>query len=353
MKTLRTLLFPAICLLAILVGAGCSKSSSSTAETKFVGWAVGGVDNGYGSILSTDNDGLSWGRQGEPTRMPAVKIMGVNALSEMDAWVVGDVMDGYGLIMHTTNGGVLWNRKGSASSLPEARFNAVYAVDYKTVWFAGDSTSLYYTDDQGETFHKVIPDSAVSVNFNRLTASATKLWVAGSPVNSNGSDTVSMVLCSANKGTTWTVKGTFWPEPIVDLSAVNDSLLFAAGGGVVYKTKNGGLSWQKVLIVVNHTINGVYAIDASNIWAVGNKDAIYHSSNGGSKWDTVYSSVKGFDFYGITAADPFRLWITGANSSGIGPGVILYTRNSGSTWISPDVPVSAPIFKSFFPNTSK
>jgi photosystem II stability/assembly factor-like uncharacterized protein len=235
--------------LTLFLVSGCSKTNEP-AVTKYIGWAVGMPDNSYGTIIYTDNDGLTWSRQGSPTLTPDITIFDVSAMSDQEVWVVGGSIDGYGLIYHSTSGGGLWIREGSSEQIPDAAIRAVFAADSHSAWFAGDNKTILYTSDDGNTFTKYMPDSIPLVNFTSIALSgSSKIWLVGNPSARESSDTIAVVVHSPDAGVTWIRQGkqSGLPVALYDVNSANDSVVYIAGHGGVFKSLNGGLSWQRVL----------------------------------------------------------------------------------------------------------
>lgn len=339
-----------ICLLAVFIISGCGKTSD-TPVTKYIGWAVGTADKAYGTILYTDNDGLTWTRQGSPTQTANVPIYDVSAMSDKEVWAVGGSIDGYGLIYHSTSGGGLWVRQGEPGVVPDAAIRSVFAVDYHTAWFAGDNKTVLFSSDDGNTFTKYPLDSIPVVNFTSMAVSGfTMIWIVGNPLPGDSVDSTAVVVHSADAGVTWKRQGNqnTFPSALYDVSTGNDSVVYIAGYEGVYKTTDGGLTWQKVLSKTNLAFRGICALDVNNVWTVGDNNSIYHTLNGGVTWLKVSTpDVTANNYYGVTAYDSFRIWITGVSKDTTG-GMMLYTRNSGDTWFIQEYPGSAGLLRSCF-----
>lgn len=339
-------------LLVMILNYGCSKSDSSSTGSH-AGWAVGGTDSGYGTILNTQNDGFSWQRQQIPTLAPDVNINDINALNSQEAWAVGGVVNGYGLILSTLDGGITWNRVGILDQIPNIELLAVYVVDKQSIWVTGKNNRILNTADQGLTWRILKLDSLSRLNFTSITASGIKnLWITGEPVSKNPNDSIAVIIHSTDGGVTWYNQGLqdTLPGVIHNIFAVDDSTLYAAADGYIYKTLNGGMKWNITFTNQNKRINAVCAEDINDIWAVGNNDAIYHSTNGGLHWDTLKPQETGNNLLGITANGiAQKVWIVGARTTGPGKGIILYTNNDGQTWFLEDFPVETGLFKISFP----
>jgi photosystem II stability/assembly factor-like uncharacterized protein len=342
MKTDRIFTFVCLSALILLLATSCTKSTEVN-DQQFKGWIVGQAASGYGTLLSTTNDGLTWSSQGSQSQAAGVDLYDIHGLDQNTAWAVGGILKGYGLILHTTDGGTTWNRQGTASDVPAARLYAVHAVDQSTIWVAGEGSSLIRSSDGGTTWTKVDLSAYPLSTFYAITSFGNSIWVAGMTTDSLTGEETGMILYSPNSGTTWMRQGEGMLRPgfFSDISAGNDSVVYVSGTNSVFKSTDGGNTWQNVLSFSNRTINGICAVDVQNIWAVGDRDGIFHSTTGGGQWDTINPSLTGYRVMGVTVADVNRIWIVGTPNSGSGTGNILYSRNAGDTWFIENSPVEA------------
>ena len=120
----------------LLLNNGCSKSDSPSDGT-FTGWAVGQANSGYGTLITTQNDGFSWMRQQIQSLAPDVNINDISAFDSKTAYAVGEVVSGYGLILRTLDGGISWERVGVMGQIPNVALMAVYVIDLQNIWVAG------------------------------------------------------------------------------------------------------------------------------------------------------------------------------------------------------------------------
>lgn len=107
---------------------------------------------------------------------------------------------------------------------------------------------------------------------------------------------------------------------------INNQIGWTVGDlGSIYKTTDGGVNWQVILLDSMTNFNGVFFKDLHNGWIVGDKGVIFHTTDGGINWYKQYSntSIRLNKTFFITAISG---WIVGEN------GTVLYTNNSGNTW---------------------
>jgi photosystem II stability/assembly factor-like uncharacterized protein len=331
--------------LILFLFVSCSEDTPPVDDQQYKGWVVGQAESGFGTILSTSNDGLTWVRQGSQSQAAGVDLYDIHGYDQNTVWAVGGIYKGYGLILHSIDGGVSWIRQGTSTTIPNVRLYAIHAVNSLNLWAAGENNVLINSKDGGTTWTSVslgvIPNSV----FYAITSFGnSSLWAVGAAADTSyAADTVGIIMHSADGGTTWSRQGATYafPKKFFDASAGNDSILYVCGTQSVYKSLNGGSVWQQVLNAPNRNLNGICAVDVENVWTVGDYDGVYHSTNGGTYWDTIIPSIKGFRLQGVTVADVNRIWIVGAPSSGFGKGSIIYSRNAGDTWFIEPVPVEA------------
>ncbi|MEI6899544.1 MAG: YCF48-related protein [Bacteroidota bacterium] len=336
-----------VCLgmVTLIILGSCTKTTTPTNDTMYKGWAVGQAESGFGTIISSSNDGLNWVRQGSQSQASGVDLLDIHGIDVNNVWAVGGIYKGYGLILHSADGGISWNRQGTATEISNSKLYAVHALDLLNIWVAGDNKLLINSKDGGYTWSQVSLSSMPPTSFYSITSYGTKsLWVAGTTVDTastSGSDTIGFVMHSTDGGTTWTrqLNGYSFPGSFLDASAGSDSIVYLSGATSVYKTLNGGNTWIKMLDAPGRNLNGICAVDVENIWTVGDADGIFHSTDGGMSWKNLIPSVRGFRYMGVTVADVNRIWIAGELTTGVGKGSILYSRNAGDTWFIEELPV--------------
>ncbi|MCX6249961.1 MAG: YCF48-related protein [Bacteroidetes bacterium] len=335
---------------SLLFFTGCSKTTP-VADQTYTGWAVGPVYNGFGTIINTQNDGMSWLRQLTPGIASDVSITDISVLNSVEAWAVGDVLYGFGLILHTTDGGISWSRSGNEIQIPNSGLLCIKAINQQKIWVAGKNSTLLYSSDEGSTWTRYVIDTAIHVNYTSIAVVEDQnIWVSGEPLTRIDSTSSVVIFHSADAGQTWQRQGlqSGLSGIVHNIFAVDDSTLFAAAEGYIYGTIDAGVTWHIIFVLNGKKINAVSAQDVNNVWAVGDYDAIYHSKNGGASWDTITPMIHGHHFLGVTTKPTQKIWIVGSSTTGIGKGTILYSNNDGKTWFIEDYPVDIGLTKIAF-----
>ncbi len=121
-----------------------------------------------------------------------------------------------------------------------------------------------------------------------------------------------------------------WMEKFNSVFAFDTLTCWAAGtGGIILKTTNGGLTWNKQFTHVNNNLHSIYFTDPNTGWAVGNGGIILKSTDGGIHWISQSSPTKD-SLFSVQFINKNLGWAVGSG------GVILHTSNGNDWSIQPD-----------------
>lgn len=165
------------------------------------------------------------------------------------------------------------------------------------------------------------------------------VWVVGGVDSTN----YGMILYSPDGGETWqrqgegtsALEGVF----INDVWAIDENTVWAVGvGNVILKTRNGGVTWNRVTAPVQRDIVELVSIsivDRNDIWISGSPGIIYHSFDGGDSWSIIQSPIIEHKYLqGIHAINSDVIYTTGGHVGGNTRGFIARTLDGGQTWDS-------------------
>ena len=224
-----------------------------------------------GVVLKTTDGGSNWitytlGNSDYRTTKACV----LNANELFSAGRNGGGNDG--LFIKSVDGGATWT---NPTTFPERLFN-VYFINSSTGWVMGKNGLLSKTTDGG-------------IN-----------WVSQ---NVSGEDMFCMKFF--NNGTTG---------------------ILGCGGGELYRTTDGGNSWNSI---TSNVPDGLLAVDikGNDAWFCGEAGTIIHSSDYGQTWSTQSSALP-IDFGSVAFADNTHGWMGGM------AGTINSTNDGGSVWQS-------------------
>lgn len=108
-------------------------------------------------------------------------------------------------------------------------------------------------------------------------------------------------------------------------------------GGYVYFVENFkvGVTVQDAGVATTQHLRSVSALDVDNVLAVGDSNAVIHTSNGGSAWESVTGPAVGINLGACWMWDE-KTWLVGEGSGG--QGRLWLTVNSGVTWTQIGLP---------------
>lgn len=319
----------------------------ATSVQKAIGWVVGGVAGGYGTILHTTNGGQSWARQGIQDTIANVPLYGVAAVDAREAWVAGG-----SVILHTRDGGQNWCREANSTDLTGIGLQSVYALDLYTAWAVGNGGVILRTTNGGCVWQRQGVGQIPVVDLIGVYASdACNVWVVGKAETGNQYGTI---LHTTDGGDTWvkvpyTITHTPLPTDfyLLTIRGANANQLWAVGHDQILHIT---VTQKGIISVTDQTpafspfmdINGVFAVNSNTVWAVADAGNIWRTDNGGRKW--VLRNTGSFDhgyIIRVSAIDGRNVWATVTDQSGGGQvaGQIVYTSNGGKSWAPQTIPV--------------
>jgi photosystem II stability/assembly factor-like uncharacterized protein len=130
---------------------------------------IGALSGAGGTILFTENSGLTWEKatlMGDTeTRINSIFFAGPK-----QAWAVGSK----GVIFHSSGGGRLWRQQDSGTHV---NLNDVHFTSLTNGWAVGDDGIIVRTRDGGQTW--VDGDSPATHRLERVTFSGDRGWAVG------------------------------------------------------------------------------------------------------------------------------------------------------------------------------
>lgn len=286
-------------------------------------WAAGTSGN---DPLTLHWDGGSWNIIPVPELTYDAQLNGITAVSTNDVWAVGAV--GSGVSSNTNTlilrwNGTEWSVIPSPNGNPNGRnkLNAIAAVSANDIWAVGE-----YTDNTGTrplilhwdgSAWSIMPQDCDL--YNRLTAitviAADDIWAAGS------------ALTCHYDGSVWNEIPSPQPRPafneigytLNDIDAVSSDDIWIVGtrsisiGQAVVVSSLAehwnGSEWTAIYYQFPVLGNGVVALAADNVWAVGSSIAHWD----GVSWRVVPNPVVGEArrLHAIDAVGDYDLWAGG------------------------------------------
>jgi photosystem II stability/assembly factor-like uncharacterized protein len=324
-----------------------------------------------GEIFRTTDAGTTWTpvASGVSTALRAVAFS-----SDKDGWIIGD----YGALLRSSDGGASWSLSKIADSNYYSGVSLLRALDANKALY-GDSYDLRYTLDGGATWNTstqptVITPKGVfwtlgydhkltkSTDFGRSTTTLLSVTepnysVSNSTLSvvdesqiiiitvyyryeSNSSQTTYKLVLrsSADGGNSWTrmeptgfetesLRYSYAPRFL--RASSSDKILIASLGYQIYRSNDGGASWQKTG-APQVSYSGAYdnTLDAGNgVLLVPSYASLYRSEDLGQTWATVsVPGVQSNSLSGLKRIDASTLLVRATDGSAYLSG------DQGKTW---------------------
>ena len=255
-------------------------------------------------FTKTTDGGLTWTPGNINVGNTGLGISMITAIDANTAWLAAYPTAGgqVGGIWKTTDGGSTWNRQNSATYNNAASFtNVVHFWDANTGFCQGDPINgefeLYTTTNGGTTWVPVPGGNIPNPNSGNEFGYTRQIDISGNHVWFTTS--TGRVYHSADQGLNWNVFNT----PIADFggavtagSAANLSFADANNGliientGDVYKTTNGGTTWNLVTTTGPVYTNSLCYIEGTNTafsTGAGTPAGSSYSTDGGTTWTMI------------------------------------------------------------------
>lgn len=279
----------------------------------------------WGELLHTEDGGTVW-------KTSKVGDDGFEQISFVDrskGWAV----DINGQIWRTADAGQSWKAIGRIEPTPETSLTKA-----KQLWFVDelhgfvvDSFSLWCTNDGGLSWNRCIPHERGKGTPQRyFQLNSTRAWVAA---------TDGYIYRTENGGVTWEKQKIASDIDFTDIVFVDEHTGWVCGdpNGTILRTDDGGKTWKDQLRQTESNI-GLESIefsDKKNGWAVGRihsrttseptKGIVLHSVDGGETWITIDIGANEFFFYRIHFVNSKIGWLLGQKN-------VYRTDDSGQTW---------------------
>jgi uncharacterized protein (TIGR03437 family) len=285
-----------------------------------------------GTILRTTDDGTTWSRLASHTAAT------LHAVTFGDA-KTGIAVGGAGTILRTEDGGASWTFQPNGAG---ADICGVAFKDAKTGIAVGSGGSCDSLGPFDSGF--ILRTTDGGATWTSQFSNTPRLWA----VTFADADTVmaagdqGTVLRSVNAGMSWTalhngdkliggVRAVFFHNPDNGI---------AVGGGGIYLTHDGGVSWEARLGWLEDPLTDVHFIDPQTGTAVSSRGAILRTTDGGLTWK-VQPSRGGIILRGVFFRDAINGWAVGTGgllrtTTGGEPGPVAVSAASLTAPVAPE-----------------
>jgi photosystem II stability/assembly factor-like uncharacterized protein len=223
---------------------------------------------------------------GEPVVVMRDKIYDVKFVGEREAWAVGYP----GLLLHTTDGGESWRK------FPVDTRDALYALDFVEGgygWVVGRAGLLLLTTDKGQTWQKKEPlcsEPLFDVDFVDAQHGVTVGYFGQIHTTSDGGQTWRAQTLAMMQSAS--INAVSMLSPLVGYIA-GEAPLFEMDYNPdltrdmisnVFKTTDGGVTWQVVPTHHFFTLYDAYFESPEKGWVAGAEGSLLATEDGGTTW---------------------------------------------------------------------
>lgn len=269
------------------------------------GWAVG---NG-GVIIHTQDGGQNWVHQNSGADHDIVDVVFLN---RNYGWASSFNYTGspYGtILLKTFNGGQDWISE--PYPVDNLFMNCILLRDSLNLWMGGSPHAIVSSDDGGITWQQAAVDTSILAFF-----------------------------------------------PVLSIRFWDDNIGYACGGmfeiaGVIWRTTNGGLSWQAIepVFAPADEVYELHLYDALNVIGSGGDPdfgygvAFIRTDDGGETWTYEELGLQGNSF-DLDFRNETEAWAPLGQKK-----KLIYSLDGGVTWTEIDTPEETAIFDMMFPDT--
>lgn len=230
-----------------------------------------------------------------------------------------------------------WNLQSTYSSL---KINDIFFINAYKGWAVGSGGRIYYTSNGGQTWNTTYVSSSVELK-SVYFVNETNGWCVG---------TTGKVYKSTNGGISWsnvTVSGLSNTDIVYSVHFIDSNTGWITFSNKAYKTTNAGVSWVQESVLGPNSLTDVYFVDNSTGWIITQSSTLYKTKNGGNTWENL--SIIAFQDYlnDIHFSDANNGCIVGTN------GYISLTNDGGQTWSTQNANTLANLTKVKFINKAE
>jgi photosystem II stability/assembly factor-like uncharacterized protein len=259
-----------------------SPTQSALFSVRFVNRENGWIAGSYGTILHTTDSGKSWRAQGAGT---TEHLFGLAMIDGSHGWIVGS----RGTTLRTEDGGRSW----ASSLVPgDFTFSGVSFIDRLRGWIAGEFGVIFHTLDGGKNWLK--QKSPVEVSF--ASGESRNLFA----LNLNRADSgyavgLDGVVLKTGSGKGWEVirqggaaNNLTEANHLFALTVIHDQVWAAGERGALLSSIGDGRQWHQVKAVIPRvSLNGIAFGDNGFGLVVGNRGVVLRTVDGGVTWNRL------------------------------------------------------------------
>ena len=314
-------------------------STGAIRDVFFVNQNTGWLCGQFEIISKTTNGGTNW----IPIQNAGYHHYSIYFLNINTGWVTTSDSGSY-VVLKTTNNGMNWIRLNIQNQYP----SDIYFIDENTGWIASTSSKMLKTTDGGlnwSTF--TLPGNIPYWFFSMSFVNAQTGWSTGNYYNSNTSEHFFGVAKTTNGGDSWF----FIKEEIAPpFRNYRDIQFLNSQTGYLNrippsKTTDGGQTWFDILDATYYF--GMHFIDVNIGWFAAQGGILTKTTNGGLNWQTQVIT-NSFAPQEIFFIDLNTGWVVGM--SNISQNIVMKTTSGGITFVNTNsnyIPVKYSLYQNY------
>jgi len=269
-----------------------------------------------------DNSTAGWYQQFMPTPLGG-SIKDICFVDSLLGFAVSD-----STILKTTNGGDNWSVKYSNS----VNFERIQFINSNTGFVCRYINQLYKTTNSGENWFTIsLPSNLFPENMSVLNNDT--IWLVLSDLLVGG------VFRTTNGGTSWQVQFSQGSNNPSHIYMYNGKIGFMDGGTTGFsRTTNSGVNW--IGITGEGAFTKMFFIDSLTGWKCDGVSTMKKTTNGGINWFTLPLPSGGYifsDIHDFTLLNKDTIWGTGgdiwyAGGNNESRAILYRTTNGGVNW---------------------
>jgi len=269
-----------------------------------------------GSLYKTTDGGATWSQLSTSTNIIANSI---NFISDTEGMAVGN----FGVVYKTTDGGVNWTLIDLGELIT---FNSIQILSLNTILICGNAGVMYKIDNG----LNIQMNRGTSQRLTNITTKNDTFYIVGE----NGT-----LLSVDNSGNQWNTINTGFTNHFYCMEWYNNSAFIGGGtysnSGIILKSSDGGQTWSEIELGSLKNVNDIELKNGFGYF-VGENGSIFKTIDGGTSWQASSSNITS-SLYGVAVLNDNTAIAVGS------PGKILRTTNNGVSWSLISCPVNLPI----------
>ncbi len=215
----------------------------------------------------------------------------------------------FALFQKSTDGGRTWSSENLFGGFWDNLWDIQF-ISENEAWSVAVPARIIHTTDGGENWDLQFADNGFGLSCVHFIDDQ-RGWVGGP------SDAI---MRTTDGGLSWTVHNIpnppNGPDSKWDIHFVDENLGYLVGNfGYVAKTLDGGLNWFNVDLPVADHISEMYVLSADELIISCFNGTIYRTQNGGKTWQQIVTGFENEDvfvsFYGLARTPSGRLYVAG------------------------------------------